>query len=63
MSKETENKTSYYTNIIITQGICIAFVLLCVISLKFISKNQYNKLKSFYEKEICANTSISEVLE
>lgn len=63
MKKETENKNSYFANIIITQGICLVFILLCVISLKFISKSDYKKLKNFYQTEICANTSVSEVLE
>ena len=33
------------------------------ISLKFLSKSDYKKLKNFYEREICANTSVFPTVE
>lgn len=60
---EAENRPNYYINIIITEAICLTLVFLLILSLKFISKAKYKSFKKFYDNKICADTSISEVLE
>lgn len=53
---------SQLANIIITQAICIALILIAVLITKYFFKDTYNELKIFYEQQICADTDINEVI-
>ncbi len=50
-------------NIIITEIICAVLVLCSVLLFKYCFRSEYKSLKNWYIKEICANTSVSEVLK
>ena len=54
--------SSQLANIIITQAICIALILIAVLITKYFFKDTYNELKIFYEQQICADTDINEVI-
>ena len=54
--------SSQLANIIITQAICIALILIAVLITKYFFKDTYNELKIFYEQQICDDTDINEVI-
>lgn len=56
------NPNSQFANIIITQAICVALILMAVLVTKYFFKDTYNELKLFYEQQICADTDINEVI-
>jgi len=58
---DKKNK-KYFTEIFITQSICITVIIIIILITKFFFKNEYIKLKNFYEKQICSQTHVSEVL-
>ena len=64
--ENTENSkislTHYYISIMITEGICVAILLLSVICMKYFFKSSFVQLKEFYINEICCDTEIDEVL-
>lgn len=49
-------------NIIITEAICVAVILLTVLITKYFFKSTYTKLEKIYEQQICADTDINEVI-
>ena len=51
-----------YTNIIITQFLCVAVVLLSVLTTKYFFKSEFKSLKKWYTAEICDDTRIEEVI-
>lgn len=51
-----------YTNIIITQFLCVAVVLLLVLTVKYFFKSEFKSLKKWYIAEICDDTRIEEVI-
>lgn len=63
MANGENTKSGYYINIIITQAICVAVILLSVFVLKYFFKAEYKEVKNWYNTEIATNTDINEVLE
>ena len=51
-----------YTNIIITQFLCVTVVLLSVLTIKYFFKSEFKSLKKWYTAEICDDTRIEEVI-
>ncbi len=51
-----------YFAIVITQCVCVVILLISLICIKYFFKGTYKQLKVFYEKEICSDTDINEVL-
>lgn len=49
--------------IIIVQAICVALIILTVVVIKYFFKDTYADIKEWYSKNICVETSVSEVLE
>ena len=58
-----EKKPNQLINIMITQAICIAAILLIIIGVKYFFKQTYSHLKVWYGQEICDDTDINEVLD
>jgi len=50
------------TKLIITQTVCVAIILLSIITVKYFFKGTYKKLLKFYNENICVTTDINEVL-
>lgn len=57
----TQNSNNYI-NIVITEFICVAVVLLSVLSIKYFFKSEFKSLKKWYTAEICDDTRIEEVI-
>ena len=49
--------------ILITQLITVAVIITGVLVMKFFFKNEFKIVKNFYEKNICQEVSISEVID
>ncbi len=47
---------------IITQCVCVVLVLLTVFATRLFFKDTYKKAKVWYEKNICIDTDINEVI-
>lgn len=58
-----KQKKNYFTEIFITQSVCIVIILIMILITKIFFKNEYKKIKDFYKEQICAQTSIEEVIE
>ena len=64
MSDKSENKQKrYFTEIFITQSICVVIMLIIILITKFCFKTEFKKLKNFYKEQICTHTTVEEVLE
>ncbi len=48
--------------IVITQIIFVTVILIGVLVIKYFFKDTYNRVKVFYENQICADTDVGEVL-
>ncbi len=57
-----EDKGNMYINIIITEAICMAVILLSVFTFKYFFKGEYKEFKKWYNTEITADTRIEEVI-
>ena len=53
----------YFTEIFITQCICIFLILAVIFTTKYLFKSEYKKIENFYKKYISINTDIKEVTE
>ena len=51
-----------FVDIIITQAICVIIILLALIVIKYFFKDTFAKIENWYNKYICADTEISEIL-
>lgn len=49
--------------IIITEAIVVAVILISVLSVKYLFKENYRELKDWYNLHICAETDTAEVME
>ncbi len=59
----SDNKhKSFFTEIFITQSICIVLIIIIIFVTKFFYKAEFKKLEKFYKDEICSTTTVEEVL-
>lgn len=49
-------------HIFVTEAMCIAVLAVSVLVTKSFFPNTYKKIKNWYEKNICAETTVEEVL-
>jgi hypothetical protein len=59
---EAKRFSNCFINIIITQALCVLIILLAVLLLKYFFKPEFSKLKGWYQKNICNDTYVEEVL-
>lgn len=52
-----------FTEIVITQCICVAIILISLLVTKYFFKGTYAEIKEWYNENICIGTDINEVLE
>lgn len=60
---ETRKKWNCFINIIITQTVCMAIILVSVLAVKYFFKGEYENLKKVYNTTLATNTDINEVLK
>ncbi len=58
-----EKEKSYFIHILVTQIICCAILLISVLTFKYLFKEEYKEIRSFFETQICVDTKVQEVLE
>ena len=58
---EDKKRKKYFTEIFITQSICIIVILIVILTTKFFFKSTFNEIKDIYKKYICTQTKIEEV--
>lgn len=58
-----EKKTEPFYGIIIVQCICVAVILLSVVTVKFFFKPTYQKVQKWYKENITVDTDIKQVIE
>ena len=61
-----ENKPerkSIAASLITAQAVCTVIILIAVLVMKYFFGGYYKTVKTWYDKNFCAETSISEVLE
>lgn len=67
-AEELENRKpefvphSNFHKIVIVQVICAAILLLGIIAVRYINKESFSDIRSFYEKNLLTETSVDEVL-
>lgn len=59
----TVTKREIYSKIIIIEAVCVAIILLTVLTTKFFFKNTFSDIKKWYQSNICIDTDINQVLE
>lgn len=59
----TVTKREMYSKIIIIEAVCVAIILLTVLTTKLFFKNTFSDIKKWYESNICIDTDINQVLE
>lgn len=52
-----------YFAILITQLVAVFSIILSLLVIKFFFKDEFKSVKKFYEKNICQEVSISEVID
>lgn len=67
MMENTETKSKKYKDrfidIVITQLVTVALILISVLVIKYFFKTTYTELKDWYKDNICVDTDIDEVLK
>ena len=58
-----DNKNETFFKIIIVEIICVAVILLSVISVKYFFKSTYSEVKKWYKANITVDTDIKQVIE
>lgn len=48
--------------IIVVQAICAALILLGIIAVRYVNREAFEDIRSFYEKNILTETTVEEVL-
>lgn len=59
---ETKEQSGYFLKIVIAECILVFIILLSVLTLKYFFKGTYKEFKNWYDKNMAADTDISEVL-
>ena len=52
----------WFYKVVIVQSICVILILLSVVTMKYLFKEEYVKIKDFYQTEILNDTDVNEVL-
>ncbi len=52
----------WFYKVVIVQSICVILILLSVVTMKYLFKEEYVKIKDFYKTEILNDTDVNEVL-
>ncbi len=58
-----DNKNETFFKIIIVEIICVAVILLSVISVKYFFKSTYSEVEKWYKANITVDTDIKQVIE
>lgn len=53
----------WFYKVIIIQTVCVLIILSGVLVVKYFFKNEFSKVREFYNENIMADTYIAEVLE
>lgn len=51
-----------FSQVIITECICVALLIVSVFVCKYFFENTYSKVKTWYIENVCVDTDINEVL-
>lgn len=62
MENETYEAKPFFAKCIIIESITVAIVIIFLFCIKFTSAKYYLKIQKWYKINICADTSVSEVL-
>lgn len=61
--KSGQTGKSVTASLITAQAVCTVIILIAVLVMKYFFVGYYKTVKKWYDKNFCAETSISEVLE
>lgn len=53
----------WFYKVLIIQTVCVIIILSGILAVKYFFKNEFSKVREFYNENITADTYISEVLE
>ena len=59
----SNKKRDNYLNIIVVESVCVLIILLSVFVTKLLFKNVYQAVEDWYNKNICVDTDINQVVE
>ncbi len=63
MEEREKTSADSYMKICIVQSVFVIAVILSVLATKYFFKGTYQKIKNWYEQNICVSTDVNEVME
>lgn len=63
MEPDEKKNTSCFIRILICQMICVAILMAGILVIRFCFKPTYRQLYAWYQRQVCVDTDIDEVLQ